>query len=86
MALIGVVDAVLPDQVVGCGTWVLAWPGQGPRMSEQMVAHYRLTGKLGAGGMHEVYRATDTKLGREVAVKVLPGALAPRIGSVGCPT
>lgn len=45
-------------------------------MNRQTIAHYRINTKLRQGGMGAVYRATDTKLDREVAIKVLPESFA----------
>ena len=45
-------------------------PGRGER-----IAHYEVLGQIGSGGMGEVYLARDTRLGRKVAVKLLPPSL-----------
>jgi eukaryotic-like serine/threonine-protein kinase len=39
------------------------------------IAHYKVLGPLGAGGLGDVYRARDTRVGRTVAVKVLPASI-----------
>jgi Tol biopolymer transport system component len=44
--------------------------------SGSRIGPYEITGALGAGGMGEVYRARDTRLARDVAIKVLPATLA----------
>ena len=44
------------------------------------LGHYEVTAQIGVGGMGEVYRARDTKLDRDVAIKVLPKVLPKVFG------
>ncbi|MDQ6675852.1 MAG: protein kinase, partial [Acidobacteriota bacterium] len=51
-------------------------PPEPPLIAGKKLHHYELVSRLGTGGMGEVYRALDTKLRREIAIKILPSAFA----------
>ena len=51
-------------------------PGRGRLQPQESLGAYEIRGFLAAGAMGDVYRARDTKLGRDVALKVLPDAFA----------
>src|SRR5262249_9740586 len=57
---------------------ILTPTGRRNKMVPEMLSHYRIQKKLGAGGMGEGYKALDTRLSRTVVIKVLPRELTAR--------
>ena len=57
------------------GLWVSTYDSSGTCMIGQTLSHYRILSPLGRGAMGEVYAAEDVRLGRRVAVKLLPAEL-----------
>jgi serine/threonine protein kinase len=53
------------------------------QLTGRRLGPYEVQSLLGAGGMGEVYRARDTRLGRDVAIKILPQAFASDPGGSG---
>jgi tetratricopeptide (TPR) repeat protein len=68
--------AVDDDSVAGASAVGSLSPADGLLSSGTRLGPYELDGLIAAGGMGQVYRALDTRLGREVAVKVLPPEVA----------
>jgi serine/threonine protein kinase len=64
------------ENVLRSATSIIAVPSPVPLTPGSRLGPYEITAQIGVGGMGEVYRATDTNLARQVAIKVLPESTA----------
>lgn len=72
----------IEEPVLGAAVQLIAADDQ-PLRAGRQIDHYQILSLLGAGGMGEVYLARDTKLGRQVAIKLLPARLTGNRNRLG---
>src|SRR5205814_6649567 len=75
-------DDFLETPALDSGATALQPPNHASLVGRRL-SEYEVTARIGAGGMGEVYRARDVRLGRDVAVKVLPAPMAHDTARIG---